>query len=119
MKYGFGFNQIALHYRLSESEDNCGPTRITMSSVAILVCQTNSHPFQERRISLHEPVKIGRSVARARPAANNGIFDCKVLSRNHAMLWYENGKVSGVVETGSELLTLRAYCDLLLKTTMK
>lgn len=65
-----------------------------MSAVAILSCQPNSHPFQERHISLHEPVKIGRSVARARPASNNGIFDCKVLSRNHAMLWYENGTVS-------------------------
>lgn len=65
-----------------------------MSAVAILSCQPNSHPFRERHISLHEPVKIGRSVARARPANNNGIFDCKVLSRNHAMLWYENGTVS-------------------------
>lgn len=64
-----------------------------MSSVVILACQPNSHPFQERHISLLEPVKIGRSVARARPASNNGIFDCKVLSRNHAVVWYENGKV--------------------------
>ncbi|XP_069101181.1 sarcolemmal membrane-associated protein-like isoform X5 [Argopecten irradians] len=61
------------------------------AGVAILTCQPNSHPFQERHISLIEPAKIGRSVARARPASNNGIFDCKVLSRNHAMLWYENG----------------------------
>lgn len=63
----------------------------SMSALAILTCRQNSHPFQERHISLHEPAKIGRSVARARPAPNNGIFDCKVLSRNHAMLWYENG----------------------------
>jgi hypothetical protein len=42
---------------------------------------------------LDQPVKIGRSVARARAAPNNAIFDCKVLSRNHALLWYENGKV--------------------------
>ncbi|KAK3609534.1 hypothetical protein CHS0354_007339 [Potamilus streckersoni] len=62
-----------------------------MAALAVLTCQPNSHPFQERHISLHESVKIGRSVARARPAPNNGIFDCKVLSRNHAMLWYENG----------------------------
>ncbi|XP_021363288.1 sarcolemmal membrane-associated protein-like isoform X4 [Mizuhopecten yessoensis] len=61
------------------------------AGVAILTCQPSSHPFQERHISLIEPAKIGRSVARARPASNNGIFDCKVLSRNHAMLWYENG----------------------------
>lgn len=67
--------------------------RDSMSSVVILSCQPNSHPFQERHISLLEPVKIGRSVARARPQSSNGIFDCKVLSRNHAVVWYENGKV--------------------------
>nr|XP_022298353.1 sarcolemmal membrane-associated protein-like isoform X3 [Crassostrea virginica] len=66
--------------------------RDSMSSVVILSCQPNSHPFQERHISLLEPVKIGRSVARARPQSSNGIFDCKVLSRNHAVVWYENGK---------------------------
>ncbi|XP_067685230.1 sarcolemmal membrane-associated protein-like isoform X5 [Haliotis asinina] len=72
-----------------EGEDKLRPT---MSALAILSCRPNSHPFQERHISLHEAVKIGRSVARARPAANNGIFDCKVLSRHHALLFYENGK---------------------------
>ncbi|XP_025107435.1 sarcolemmal membrane-associated protein-like isoform X2 [Pomacea canaliculata] len=72
-----------------EEEDSLRPT---MSALAILSCRPNSHPFQERHISLHEPVKIGRSVARARPSASNGIFDCKVLSRHHAMLWYENEK---------------------------
>lgn len=66
----------------------------TMAALAVFICRPNSHPFQERHITLHEPVKIGRSVARARPAPNNAIFDCKVLSRNHALLWYENGKVS-------------------------
>ncbi|ESO84335.1 hypothetical protein LOTGIDRAFT_132475 [Lottia gigantea] len=63
-----------------------------MAALAILTCRPNSHPFQERHISLTEPIKVGRSVARARPAVNNGIFDCKVLSRNHALLWYENGQ---------------------------
>jgi len=43
-------------------------------------------------LSLDSPVKVGRSVARARPIQTNAIFDCKVLSRNHALLWYENGK---------------------------
>ncbi|CAB3369169.1 Hypothetical predicted protein [Cloeon dipterum] len=60
--------------------------------ISVLMCRPNSHPFQERTLYLDQPVKIGRSVARARPAANNAIFDCKVLSRNHALLWYENGK---------------------------
>ncbi|GFO44536.1 hypothetical protein PoB_007104100, partial [Plakobranchus ocellatus] len=72
-----------------EGEDKI---RSTMSALAILSCRPNSHPFQERHISLHEAVKIGRSVARARPSISNGIFDCKVLSRHHAMLWYEAGK---------------------------
>lgn len=62
---------------------------------AVLICRPNSHPFQERKLSLDQPVKIGRSVARARPAPNNAVFDCKVLSRNHAVVWYETtGKVS-------------------------
>merc|ERR1719447_2167028 len=43
-------------------------------------------------LSLDQSVKVGRSVARARPVNTNAIFDCKVLSRNHALLWYENGK---------------------------
>jgi FHA domain len=67
-----------------------------MAAVATLACCANSHPFQERRIMLSEPVKVGRSVAQLRPGQNNAIFDCKVLSRNHALLWYENGKVSSI-----------------------
>ncbi|XP_049846371.1 sarcolemmal membrane-associated protein isoform X7 [Schistocerca gregaria] len=63
-----------------------------MAARAVLICRPNSHPFQERSLVLDQPVKIGRSVARARAAQNNAIFDCKVLSRNHALLWYENGK---------------------------
>merc|ERR1719397_423970 len=43
-------------------------------------------------LGLDQSVKVGRSVARARPVNTNAIFDCKVLSRNHALLWYENGK---------------------------
>ncbi|KAB7494509.1 Sarcolemmal membrane-associated protein [Armadillidium nasatum] len=66
--------------------------KVKMPATAILQCRPNSHPFPDRTLILDEPVKIGRSVARARPAANNAIFDCKVLSRNHALLWYENGK---------------------------
>lgn len=64
----------------------------TMASRGILTPRCNSHPFQERTLILDQQVKIGRSVARAKPAINNAIFDCKVLSRNHALLWYDNGK---------------------------
>ncbi|KAL1007836.1 hypothetical protein UPYG_G00092260 [Umbra pygmaea] len=60
------------------------------SSLAVFSCRPNSHPFQERHVYLDEPVKIGRSVARCRPAQNNATFDCKVLSRNHALVWFDH-----------------------------
>ena len=65
---------------------------IAMTAKGVLICRENSHTFQERTLNLERPVKIGRSVARARSALNNAIFDCKVLSRNHALLWYSAGK---------------------------
>ncbi|KAF3426081.1 hypothetical protein E2986_01748 [Frieseomelitta varia] len=63
-----------------------------MTAKGILICRDNSHPFEERTFTLEQPVKVGRSVARARATPNNAIFDCKVLSRNHALLWYSSGK---------------------------
>ncbi|XP_054451684.1 sarcolemmal membrane-associated protein isoform X9 [Pteronotus mesoamericanus] len=60
------------------------------SALAIFTCRPNSHPFQERHVYLDEPIKIGRSVARCRPAQNNATFDCKVLSRNHALVWFDH-----------------------------
>lgn len=68
------------------------------SALAVFGCRPNSHPFQERHVYLDEPVKIGRSVARCRPAQNNATFDCKVLSRNHALVWFDHktGKVRAV-----------------------
>uniref|UniRef100_A0A183BKN2 FHA domain-containing protein n=1 Tax=Globodera pallida TaxID=36090 RepID=A0A183BKN2_GLOPA len=57
----------------------------------ILTPCSNSHPFEERRVvvtrSEENAVKIGRSIIRLQPSASNAIFDCKVLSRNHAILW--------------------------------
>ena len=70
------------------------PTTIQMSfPCSIFTCKPNSHPFQERCIPLNEQVKVGRAVARLKALSNNAIFDCKVLSRQHAKLWHENGKV--------------------------
>lgn len=63
-----------------------------MTAKGVLICRASSHHFQDRTFTLELPVKIGRSVARARAAASNAIFDCKVLSRNHALLWYNSGK---------------------------
>lgn len=60
---------------------------------AVLSKRANSHHFNERRFPLDNPNKIGRAVAKCKPTGDNAIFDCKVLSRNHALIWFENGKV--------------------------
>lgn len=50
--------------------------------------------FQTRTLLLepNQEVKVGRSIARNRVSENTAIFDCKVLSRNHAVIWYSDGK---------------------------
>lgn len=92
------------------------------SALAVFTCRPNSHPFQERHVYLDEPVKIGRSVARCRPAQNNATFDCKVLSRNHALVWFDHktGKVRrlllvfSVTKLTLECFFLMKICYLLL-----
>ncbi|XP_022837780.1 sarcolemmal membrane-associated protein [Spodoptera litura] len=58
---------------------------------AIFVPHSNSLPFEERRVTLEQPVKIGRNVYRATPSPTNTIFECRVLSRHHATLYYDKG----------------------------
>jgi hypothetical protein len=42
----------------------------------------------------NQHIKIGRQTnARTDPAKNNGYFNSKVLSRQHAKVWEESGKV--------------------------
>uniref|UniRef100_A0A1B0C531 FHA domain-containing protein n=1 Tax=Glossina palpalis gambiensis TaxID=67801 RepID=A0A1B0C531_9MUSC len=66
------------------SPDTNGQARI------VLICEANSHPFQTRTISLTSNVEcmVGRLIAKSKAAENNAIFDCKVLSRKHAVIWY-------------------------------
>lgn len=59
---------------------------------AILKHHSNSYPFEERNLDLTGMVKVGRAIAKCKPQGDNAIFDCKVLSRNHAVIWFENGK---------------------------
>lgn len=59
----------------------------------ILNAHTNSHPFSSRKIYIQEmnqEIKVGRSIAKNKVCENNAIFDCKVLSRNHAIFWYSD-----------------------------
>ena len=60
----------------------------------VLVPHERSHPFARRECVVREPLKVGRSVDKKRISTNNLIFDCRVLSRNHAVIRFENGKVS-------------------------
>lgn len=61
------------------------------------------YPLNESFIPKHislvggQRVKIGRQTnAKTVPAERNGYFDSKVLSRQHAEVWEENGKVSSL-----------------------
>lgn len=69
--------------------------------------------FPQSRTLLLEPkkpVKIGRAIARTKVSDNNAIFDCKVLSRNHAELWYEDGKFFLKVKIKKKTLKLN-FCN--------
>lgn len=57
----------------------------------ILNAHANSHPFSSRKIYIQEAnqeIKVGRSIAKNKVSGSNAIFDCKVLSRNHAVFCY-------------------------------
>ncbi|KAH7096147.1 hypothetical protein BKA62DRAFT_720590 [Auriculariales sp. MPI-PUGE-AT-0066] len=50
--------------------------------------------FQAKNIVLHQRSKIGRqSNAKTIPTDRNGYFDTKVISRQHAEVWVEDGKI--------------------------
>ncbi|TIA88382.1 hypothetical protein E3P99_02643 [Wallemia hederae] len=62
------------------------------SSFIFLIPLNNS--FELKVIQLTDKVKIGRQTnARTIPKEGNGFFDSKVLSRQHAEIWCEAGKV--------------------------
>ncbi|XP_064400606.1 sarcolemmal membrane-associated protein-like isoform X2 [Halichondria panicea] len=58
----------------------------------VVVPHERSILFNKRECAMSEPQKVGRSVDKKRILQNNLIFDCRVLSRNHALIWFENGK---------------------------
>ncbi|CAB4065716.1 unnamed protein product [Lepeophtheirus salmonis] len=51
-----------------------------------------SYPFEDRLLLLDIPAKLGRSHKEGIAASNNGYFDCKVLSRQHAIILNEEAK---------------------------
>lgn len=78
-----------------EEQQLQGAYRVTSEQwpKAILTCEKNSHPFVRREVQLKDVVKVGRAIIGGKPSSDNCLFDCRVLSRNHALLWYKNRKV--------------------------
>jgi len=66
-------------------------TNGTSYAKAIFVCLPSSHPFVEKEVYLNGKIKIGRTVVTAKQK-DKLFFDSKVLSKNHAIIWYDNGK---------------------------
>lgn len=62
---------------------------------AIFICLPSSHPFVEKEVYLNGKIKIGRTYLPAKQCRDKLFFDSKVLSKNHALIWYDNnnGKV--------------------------
>ena len=71
-----------------------------MAARALLTPKSSSVLFEDRCVDLAQPVRVGRSHKDDRSDSSNGIFECKVLSRNHALLVFEEGKFF-IVDTGS------------------
>ena len=60
---------------------------------ALLSRKDNSFECEDRVVLLSSsPLRIGRSHKEEKADSDNGYFDCKVLSRNHANLTFEDGK---------------------------
>ncbi|KAF7972296.1 hypothetical protein HWV62_18462 [Athelia sp. TMB] len=62
---------------------------------ALYLYPLNADSFVKHiNLTNNQRVKIGRQTnARTVPAENNGYFDSKVLSRQHAEVWEENNKI--------------------------
>uniref|UniRef100_A0A0K2V9X4 Putative LOC100881837 [Megachile rotundata] n=1 Tax=Lepeophtheirus salmonis TaxID=72036 RepID=A0A0K2V9X4_LEPSM len=73
---------------------------MSLSAKAVLTPKLTSYPFEDRLLLLDIPAKIGRSHKEGIAASNNGYFDCKVLSRQHAIILNEEGRFY-IFDTGS------------------
>lgn len=81
--------------------------RVCLARIILIMDDTSSYPIVRlepvqipgrteiaRELVLKYTVKVGRAVAnRVKPSHTNAIFDSKVLSRTHAEIWADKGKV--------------------------
>ncbi|KAI1321062.1 hypothetical protein EDD11_008643 [Mortierella claussenii] len=78
------------------TDATAGNSRNTASAHPILVLESINDSFALKSLELPENtrVKIGRQTGvTTAPHPSNGYFDSKVLSRVHAEVWSENGKI--------------------------
>lgn len=73
-------------------------TNGTSHARAIFVCLPSSHPFVEKEVYLNGKIKIGRTYMSLKQCRDKLFFDSKVLSKSHALIWYDNGKVGFYLE---------------------
>ena len=61
----------------------------------IFIPLPSTHPFTEKEVYLNGKIKIGRTYMSAKQThcRDKLFFDSKVLSKSHAQIWYDNGKV--------------------------
>ena len=63
-------------------------------SVPVLQLKSLNDTFAPKRLELFEVLTVGRQTsAKTAPTESNGFFDNKVLSRVHAQIYAEKGKV--------------------------
>ena len=86
------------YYLVFSGECRAGPS--TMAARAFLTAKPNSFIFEDRLLVLDSPAKVGRSHKDDRSESGNCFFDCKVLSRAHALLQFQDGRFY-VTDTGS------------------
>lgn len=66
---------------------------MSLQNTPRLVLKSLNNTFQTKTLELFDPIQIGRRVNTNKSTSGNGIFDSPILSKNHATIFYENGKV--------------------------
>ncbi|CAG8563884.1 11407_t:CDS:2, partial [Racocetra persica] len=72
------------------------PSFLSSAPNCTLILESLNDLFGTKRLLLVEgsPIKIGRAINKlTNPTETNGYYDSKVLSRVHAEIWLENGKI--------------------------
>ena len=76
----------------SQQKKDAGSSFVEGSSVLVMENASSRHTlFSRRRLSLSSSAAlVGRAnLGRHRAAPDNAFFECRVLSRSHALIWYE------------------------------